>query len=89
MPAELLEKVPSPTDVLREVTRVKTVVAEAVEDGVKAALKPVKQGRASAEDVLEEARHKVKKSPIEAVGIVFAAGVLTGSLLTWMGCRRR
>ena len=89
MPAELLEKVPSPTDVLREVTRVKTVVAEAVEDGVKAALKLVKQGRASAEDVLEEARHKVKKSPIEAVGIVFAAGVLTGSLLTWMGCRRR
>ena len=88
MQAELLEKVPSPTEVLREVSRIKTVVTEAVEDGVKAALKAVKQGRASAEDVLEEARHRVKKSPIEAMGIVFAAGILTGSLLTWIGCRR-
>lgn len=89
MPAEVLEKVPTPAEVFREVSRVKNVVTEAVEDGVKAALKAVKQSRASAEDVLEEARHRVKKSPIEAMGIVFAAGVITGSLLTWIGCRRR
>ena len=89
MPAELLEKAPSVGEVLREVSRIKTVVTDAVEDGVKTALKTVKQGKASAEDVIQEARHKVRRNPLEAIGVVFAAGVLTGSFFTWIGCRRR
>lgn len=89
MQAEVLEKMPSPAQVLREVSRMKKVVSDAVEDGVKTARKAVKQGRASAEDALEEARHMVRKNPIETMGIVFAAGIFTGSLITWVGCRRR
>lgn len=33
-----------------------------------------------AEDAIEEAQHRVKQSPFHAIGIVFAAGVLTGAM---------
>jgi len=84
-----MEKAPSVEDVFREVSRIKTVVSEAVEDGVKSALKAIKQGRDTAEDVLDDAKHTVKQKPFEAMGIVFAVGVLTGACLTWVSTRRR
>jgi ElaB/YqjD/DUF883 family membrane-anchored ribosome-binding protein len=31
----------------------------------------------------------VKQNPVEAVGIVFAAGVVAGCLAAWIGMRRR
>jgi ElaB/YqjD/DUF883 family membrane-anchored ribosome-binding protein len=76
-------------DALREVSRIKSVVTEAVEDGVRSAVKAIKQGRNAAEDVLGDAKHTVKQRPFQAVGVVFAAGVLTGSLFTWLAARRR
>ena len=88
MPTDVLEMPATVEEALREVSRIKTVVAEAVEDGVKTALKAVKQGRYAAEDMLGEARHTVKQRPFQAVGVVFAAGVLTGTLLGWL-CTRR
>jgi len=88
MTPDVLEKTPSVEEVLREVSRIKTVVTDAVEDGVKSALKAIKQGRHAAEDVLDDARHTVKQRPFEAIGIVFAAGILTGAFLTWIGSRR-
>ena len=86
--AEFLEKAPSVDEVLREVSRIRTVVAEAVEEGVKTAVNAIKQGRATAEDVLDETKHRIKRNPMEAMGVVFAAGVLTGAMITW-ACRRR
>ena len=89
MSRDLLEKVPSVEDVFREVSNIKTVVSEAVEDGVKSAVKAIKQGRNAAEDVLDDAKHHIKQRPFDAMGIVFAVGVLTGACLTWAGTRRR
>jgi ElaB/YqjD/DUF883 family membrane-anchored ribosome-binding protein len=89
MPADLLEKAPSVEEVLREVSRIRAVVTDAVEDGVRSALKAVKQGRIAAEDALDDAKRSVRQRPFEALGVVFAAGVLTGALLTWIGSRRR
>jgi ElaB/YqjD/DUF883 family membrane-anchored ribosome-binding protein len=89
MSRDLMEKVPSVEDVFREVSHIKTVVTEAVEDGVKSAVKAIKQGRNTAEDVLDDAKHQVKQRPFEAMGIVFAVGVLTGACLTWVSTRRR
>lgn len=89
MPAEVLQKTPSVEEVLREVSRMKTVVTDAVEDGVKSAVKALKQGRENAEDAIDETRRRIKQRPFEAMGIVFAAGVLTGALITWIGSRRR
>ena len=37
---------------------------------------------------IHDAKHRVKRNPLEAVGIVFAAGVLTGTLIG-IGMRRR
>lgn len=89
MPPEILEKVGSVDDVLREVSKIKAIVAEAVEDGVRSATRALKQGRHAAEDAIDEARHTVKQRPFQAIGVVFAAGFLTGTLLGWLGSRRR
>lgn len=74
-------------DALREVSRIKSVVTDAVEDGVKTAVKAIKQGRYAAEDAIGEARHTVKQRPFQAMGIVFATGVLTGALVAWLVSR--
>lgn len=88
MSSGLLEKQASVEDVLREVSRLKSVVTEAVEEGVQTAVKALKQGRNAAEDVIDDARHTVKKNPLQAIGVVFAAGVLAGSLIGWLSTRR-
>lgn len=89
MPAEVFEK-PAATveEVLREVSRIKTVVTDAVDEGVRSAMKSIKQGRRAAEDAIDDARHTVKQNPLQSMGIVFAAGVLTGALVAWIGFRR-
>ena len=73
---------------LREVSRIKSVVSEAVEDGVKSAVKAMKQGRNAAEDMIVDARHTVRQKPFQAIGVVFGVGVLVGGLLAWAVSRR-
>jgi ElaB/YqjD/DUF883 family membrane-anchored ribosome-binding protein len=93
MATEYLEKVASPEDVLREFSKIKSMVAEAVDDGVRSALRAVRKGRNAAEDVYEEAmagaKKAVKQHPLEAVGIAVAATLLAGSLVAWLTLRRR
>jgi len=89
MPAELLEK---PTEVdapVREVSRVKSIFSDALEDSVHAATQALKRGRHAAEDLVEDAKHTVKQKPFQTVGIAFAAGILTGGLLSWLVLRHR
>jgi ElaB/YqjD/DUF883 family membrane-anchored ribosome-binding protein len=82
--AEILEKSASVDDVLREVSRIKSVVTDAVDDGVRSALRAAKQGRAFAEDTIHDARYAIKRNPLQAAGILLAAGVVIGSLITWI-----
>ena len=89
MPADILEKPATVEDVAREVSKIRSIVADAVEDGVRSARQAIKHGRYAAEDVIEEAQHAVKQRPLQAMGIAFAAGVLAGSFLAWIGFRRR
>ena len=88
MPTDFLDKTPTVEDALREASKIKSIVTEAVEDGVRSAMKAIKQGRYAAEDVIQEAKHTVKQKPFQAMGVVFAVGVLTGALLDWIGSRR-
>jgi ElaB/YqjD/DUF883 family membrane-anchored ribosome-binding protein len=88
MATDFLEKNATVEDVLREVSKLKDTLTDAVDDGVKQALKAVKQGRHAAEDALDDAKRAVKQNPLEAVGIFFAAGVVTGALVAWLGTRR-
>ena len=89
MAMELLEKQATVEDVLREVSKIKSIVTDAVDDGVRSALRTVRQGRAAAEDAMDDAKRAVRQNPLEAVGIVFAAGVVAGCLAAWIGIRRR
>ena len=89
MPVDLAEIPGTVEDAIREASRIKSIVTEAVEDGVRSALKTIKQGRHAAEDVIDEAKHTVKRKPFQALGVVFAAGVLVGGFLAWIGSRRR
>jgi ElaB/YqjD/DUF883 family membrane-anchored ribosome-binding protein len=88
MALQIPEKQATVDDVLREVSRMKSVVTDAVEDGVEAALRAVKQGRDVAEDTIQDARHAIKRNPFQAAGILFAAGVVIGSLVTLISVRR-
>ena len=89
MPAEILEKQAATVeDVLREVSRIKSMVTDAVDEGVRSAVKAVKQGRRAAEDTIDDTRRAVKRSPFQALGIVFAVGVAFGALAVWIGSSR-
>jgi ElaB/YqjD/DUF883 family membrane-anchored ribosome-binding protein len=88
MPTELLENVPSVDEVLREVSRLTTTVTQAVEDGFKTAVKAVEQGRHATEDMIDDGKRMMRRKPIESAGVIFATGMLTGALITWVACRR-
>ena len=72
---------------------IKSRFTDTFEDSARSARRAVKHGRHAVEDLLEEAQHLVKQKPLEAVGIAFTtgilAGALAGSIVTWLGLRRR
>lgn len=89
MPAELVEKPTRIDEALREVSRIKSTVTDAVDEGVRSATRAIKRGGHAAEDMIDETKHTIKQKPFQAVAIVFAVGVLLGSVLTWLGGSRR
>jgi len=92
MSSEVFDKFEMPAtveDVLREVSKIKSTVTEAVDDGVRSAVRAIKQGRNAAEDVMDDARRSVKRNPLQTVGVVFAVGVLAGCALSMIGRRRQ
>jgi ElaB/YqjD/DUF883 family membrane-anchored ribosome-binding protein len=74
-----------------ETVRLKSAVADALEDGVHAARRAMKHGLSMAEDIMDDAAHEVKRHPLEAMAtttiLSFTAGVLVGWLL--FGLRKR
>ncbi len=88
MPATVFEKTASVEDALREVSKIRSKVSEAVEEGVRTANQAMKRSRHAAEDLIEDVRHSVKQRPIEALGLAFGAGILAGGLTAWLGFRR-
>ena len=88
MASELLEKVPSIDEVSREVSRLSTTVTQAVEDGFKSAVKAVEQGRKATEDMIDDGKRMMRRRPVESASVIFAAGLLTGAVLTWIASRR-
>lgn len=89
MPADVVEKPATVEDARREVSKIRSIVTDAVEDGVRSASRAIRHGRYAAEEVIDQAEHQVKQRPLQAIGLLFAAGMLVGGLLTWIGLRRR
>lgn len=61
--------------------QMKPSIAERIEDGVHTARRAVKHGYRAAEDLVDDATHRIKRDPLRVVGICFAAGVAAGWLL--------
>jgi ElaB/YqjD/DUF883 family membrane-anchored ribosome-binding protein len=89
MPADVFNNIPAPEEARRQVAKVRSIVSDAVGDSVRSASRAIKHGRLAAEDLIDEAEHKVKQEPFRSVGVAFASGVLAGALLTWIGFSRR
>jgi ElaB/YqjD/DUF883 family membrane-anchored ribosome-binding protein len=82
MQTEILEKTIEVSDQLgAEVKRVKEAVADAVEDGLGAARRAVKQGRRAAEDLVDDAECRVRRHPFSALGVTFGIGVGLGAAI--------
>jgi ElaB/YqjD/DUF883 family membrane-anchored ribosome-binding protein len=85
MKAEVLDKVidagAAAAQLGMGVGRVKETVAIAVEDGVSAAKRAVKQGRRAAEDLVGDAEYQVKQHPLSAVGVTFGIGLGLGAVI--------
>jgi len=89
MLANVLERTSRADEAPLPLPRMKSLVTDAVEDGVHSARKAIKYGRYAAEDAIAEAQHKVKRRPLQAMGMTLAAGVLVGGFLSWVEFRRR
>jgi ElaB/YqjD/DUF883 family membrane-anchored ribosome-binding protein len=89
MSANVLEETRPNDEAPLPLPKIKSVVTDAVEDGVHSARRAIRYGRYAAEDAIMEAQHKVKQKPLQAMGLVLAAGVLIGGFLSWIEFRRR
>jgi ElaB/YqjD/DUF883 family membrane-anchored ribosome-binding protein len=70
-----------------EVSRLKTEASQAVEDGVLSARRLARRGRYAAEDLIDDAAHRVKRDPLQAVAIGLAIGFGLGALAVWLATR--
>ena len=88
MAQTILDNQATVDDIFREVNRIKTVVTDAVDDGVQSAIRAMKQGREAAEDAVHDARHAIKRNPLQSAGIFLGVGILLGSIVTFLAVRR-
>jgi ElaB/YqjD/DUF883 family membrane-anchored ribosome-binding protein len=70
-----------------EAARLKTVASNAVEDAVTEAKRLAKRSRYAAEDLMEDAAHRVKRDPLRSVALGLAIGVGMGALAVWVATR--
>ncbi|MFN6964773.1 MAG: hypothetical protein ACK4S4_13540 [Pyrinomonadaceae bacterium] len=57
--------------------------AETVEDVVLDAKRIAKRGRYAAEDLVDDTAYRIKKEPLRAVAVTFAAGLGVGMIAGW------
>jgi ElaB/YqjD/DUF883 family membrane-anchored ribosome-binding protein len=82
MQTEIREKTVEVRDQLEaEVKRVKKAVTDAVDNGVVAAKRAVKQGRRAAEDIVDDAEYRIKQRPFSALGVTFGVGMGLGAVI--------
>jgi ElaB/YqjD/DUF883 family membrane-anchored ribosome-binding protein len=71
-----------------EARRLRTLAADAVEDGVHAAKRAMTSARRGVEklgDFKDEAVHRVKRQPLGAVGLSLGIGLVVGLAAGWIG----
>ena len=73
-----------------EVRLLKTLAADAVEDGVHAARRAATRGARGIEEFRETTAYRIKKSPFLAVALAAGAGLIVGAVCgRWGRCATR
>jgi ElaB/YqjD/DUF883 family membrane-anchored ribosome-binding protein len=67
-----------------EASRLKTAASHAIEDAVTEGKRFAKRSRYAAEDLMEDAAHRVKRDPLRSVALGFAIGLAMGALAVWI-----
>jgi ElaB/YqjD/DUF883 family membrane-anchored ribosome-binding protein len=70
-----------------EAARLKAAASQAVEDAVSEAKRLAKHSRYAAEDLMEDAAHRVKRDPLRSVALGLAIGLGMGALSVWVATR--
>ena len=73
--------------VAHEARLLKTLAADAIEDGVHAAKRAVTRGARDIEDLRDEAAYRVKRVPLMSIALATGAGLLLGIAFAWLGRR--
>ena len=71
-----------------EAKLLKSLAADAVDDGIHAARRAVRSVRRGVEqlaDLKDEAVHRVKRQPLKAVSVAVGAGLVLGLAIGWIG----
>ena len=88
MSQSVLEQVGEQIDkTASEASRAASYVADAFEDGVKAARRAAKHGGYVASELLDDTKKRVQRHPIEIVVATFAVGLAAGAAIGWMARR--
>jgi ElaB/YqjD/DUF883 family membrane-anchored ribosome-binding protein len=62
----------------------RTAASHAFVDGMTGAKRFAKRSRYAAEDLMEDAAHRVKRNPFRSVGMGLTIGLGVGALAVWM-----
>ena len=70
-------------------SRAASAAADALEDGLSSARRAAKQGGYAVAEFFDNTKRSVKRHPIEAIVVTFAAGIAAGTLIGWIMKRRQ
>lgn len=76
-------------DFTREAREVKARATEVLEDGMYAARRTLKRRVRDYEDLRDDTARRVRRAPFTALGVTFAAGLVLGAVVGWVGHRPR
>ena len=71
-------------DTLHKIPRVTSILADTVEDGIDVAKRVGKHGGDAAEELMDDTVNRVKRHPVESLGLVLARGFIVGGLVDWL-----
>ena len=70
-------------ETVEKVSRAKSQLDEALQDGYESARRAAKRGAQSAEKLLDETKERIRHRPLAAVTTTLFVGLLTGALIGW------
>jgi ElaB/YqjD/DUF883 family membrane-anchored ribosome-binding protein len=69
------------SETARKASRVTSVIADALEDGIKAARRVAKQSGDAAEEIFDDTTKRLQRHPIETIVSSVAVGIAFGMLI--------